>query len=279
VSQSFAAKAFPFIVDSILKTQKNRKRNRDLFSQALVGFLEADNLDSSQTRSIIQMIQFLRTREVSGVGNPFERNNRIVIDYLELAKKALMNGMYESSVLFCEIDCDIRKCRTNPGEERLLLLLSAFEALGDKESFNGATQLSRQVDYQRKYVHFLLITYRYLVDQDWKRLFEYEQARCIPGSNSGNLLKSMNHLGFYGVMEKYMLGKLRGSGEKLDKDESEYLYEALWRNSQWNIPVSTTQIGILRIIHISRITRDECKHIQRFIPHSGENLLPRFDKE
>jgi hypothetical protein len=244
VSPSFAAKAFPFIVDSILKTPKNKKVNRDLLSRALAGFLAADNLDSAQTRAIIQMIQFLRTRDVSGVGNPFEKNHRVSIDYFELAKKALRNDMYETAVLFCEIDCDVKRCRANPGEERLLLLLSAFEALGDKDSFSGATQLSRQVDYQRKYAFLLLIKLRYLVDQDWKRLFEYEQARCVPGSTSGNLLRSMNHLGFYGVMEKYMLGKLQGSGEQLNEEESEYLYEALWRNGQWNLPISTTQIGI-----------------------------------
>jgi hypothetical protein len=114
------------------------------------------------------------------------------------------------------------------------LLLSAFEALGDKDSFSGTSLLSKEVDHQRKY----------LVDEDWKRLFEYEQARCRPGDTTENLLLSINHLGYHGILEKFIIGKMHSSGKPLNTEESEYLYEALWRNGQWSLPVSTTQIGI-----------------------------------
>lgn len=128
---------------------------------------------------------------------------------------------------------DVRKSM-QVDESQLHLLLEVFEALDDQDGFNGASRLSSATMSSRSY----------RVNGDWNRLFQSEQSKCMDEKHSRvNIEAAMSNLGYYELILGYSIGCLSQKEVPPGAEESEYLFEALWRNGQWTLPQLSCEIG------------------------------------
>ncbi|KAJ3223764.1 hypothetical protein HK099_000720 [Clydaea vesicula] len=225
---SLAKKALPFIIHSVLlnEVQDNNSTGtlKKMFSEAFSLIFSSDLLYLAKATVALEIVNFLRTQVHQKMKNPFDRNLWLDLNYLNVAKTAFKYKQHAHSLLFFEIDLELNE-HFSPDFQ---FLLDVYEnANFDQDGFTGAAALCPEIPLERKYKH----------DGDWRRLLEYEESRLSTTSHNDlkvedNFLEAMNRLGYH-----YMIGNYAKAQHFLSKNSNEVLYESLWRNGTWDVPV------------------------------------------
>ncbi|KAI8999360.1 hypothetical protein BC832DRAFT_223343 [Gaertneriomyces semiglobifer] len=205
----------------------------------------AGALPSRFINAILKIVEFLRTQPVPAAADIFEANAWLDLDFLILARAAVITQSFATSLLFLEISRE-KQLRPwgllamsddrNPNAEKETtdLLLNIYRNIGDQDGYDGVDALRKDVlwdDVER-------LVSRYEHDGAWEKVLNIRetQLKALPGSKEDTVIhtdfiKSLSKLSYYHLLDICVTGAGDAAGTK---DVKEAHYEALWRCQRWD---------------------------------------------
>ncbi|KAJ3031446.1 hypothetical protein HDV00_008352 [Rhizophlyctis rosea] len=266
---------FPYLVHRALLTEISESTERKL--QVLLATQYRKWLDNvnrqhpSATRTLLLVVEFLRTQSRPEAETPFDNNQWFDLDFIALANGAVQIKSYASALLYLEISLEPERNSQLLGDRmdidtddngssserdvpltRSSLLMEIYRSIDDSDGFEGVIA-SRSSE--GTVGDFGVLIQKHETAGEWGKVFGMRETQ-LKGLQGGRkeevgahlgLMTSLGRLGFNHVLDCYgrSLGGVEGWGGEEKKEFEELHYESLWKCERWDVGVGQVRNGAM----------------------------------
>lgn len=232
--ESFAEEIMPILVQTLLQLEKERKfpglsyTLHDTLSEYFEFVLQSSLADLSCIRSIVDLVLHLRYFAPRSK-DLLAYNKWLRIDYVLLARSAILCGAYTTALLFVEIALEDSKNNASSVEQ---VLYEIYAHIDEPDGFYGIHTNDLQQFLVKRYHH----------ERQWDKAFRFHGASLEAGDPSktgtDGLVKSFHHFGFDHLAMDTLRGIAQGSSDAGPSLSTNYRLG--WRTETWDLPIQST---------------------------------------
>ncbi|KAF8892281.1 hypothetical protein BD779DRAFT_1512002 [Infundibulicybe gibba] len=217
----FAEDILPTLVHTILQAERGNAKtsqdkiggSRNTLSTYFTHLLSLDNINVSCRRSIINIVLHLRTCR-SGSTDKLAYNKWLDVDFMLLAKSAIVCGAYTTSLLFLELAAESQTSPVLEDEAAEEILYEIYGHIDEPDGFYGI----KTKDLDR------FLVKRFHHEKQWEKAYRRAEG----------LLKSFHFFGF----DRLAINTLQGFSDMPASitTSPSMSYRLGWRTETWDLP-------------------------------------------
>lgn len=242
-SAEYSSRLLPSLVKEALSqsTGSASTSTKAIISSYLQNPLEHRSVAIEIKKSIVDIVLHLRYSVPRNDSNPLAYNDWLSIDYLLLARAAILCRAYSTALLFLELGHETGSIDNKESENEILY--SIYTNVEDPDGFYGIQSRDVRSSLVRRFHH----------EQQWDRAFAYHGADLRHGGSSdydqgssmSGVLQSLHSFGFDNMAASLFDHSRSGkNGQSLITTDLEL--DLAWRTGNWDLPLDLTSPATAR---------------------------------